>query len=63
MVTKLIVKSFVIIVAILISAAFFLFVYNDVGFAFTVRCLFAWGFSIASYTISAYLIIKMLDDF
>ena len=63
MVTKLIVKSLIIIAAVLVSAAYFLWIYNDVGFAFTVKCLFTWGFCLASYTISAWLIIMVLNDF
>lgn len=63
MITKLFVKGLIIIAAILISAAYFLWIYNNIGFSFTVRCLFSWGFCLASYTISAYLIKMVLDDF
>ena len=63
MVTKVIFKILIFVAFLIISAAYFLWIYNETGFSLTAKCLFTWGFGLASYTVSAFLIKMVIDDF
>ena len=51
-----------IIAFLLISAGYFLWIYNNIGFHLTTKCFLVWGFCLASYTVSSYLIVMCLTD-
>lgn len=60
---RIIFKVFCVFAFLLISVAYFLWIYNNIGLHFTVKCLFVWGFCLASYTVSAWLIKMLFEDF
>lgn len=46
----------------LVSAAYFLHLYNIIGFVFTVKCLFMYGFAIAVWAACSYIIKEVFLD-
>lgn len=49
------------LIFVIMSGAYFLHIYNIIGFTFTVKCLFIWGFSIAVWTACSYILKEVLD--
>lgn len=59
---KDIINVLAIICVVVLSIAYFVLIYNSVGFTFTPKCLFAWGLCLTSYTALIYLINLMKRD-
>lgn len=60
---KIVTKIFSAICFILLSIAYFLWIYEQEGFIFSVRCFFVWGFALCSYTVILWTFSLITDDF
>lgn len=53
---------FILIPIILASLAYFLWVYESIGFLFSVGCLFSWSWAISAYLLIMVFIVVIYDN-
>lgn len=52
----------IIIGVALASIAYFIWLYNELGFIWTPLCLFSWAFALLGYGVSGWVLLMLLDN-